>query len=132
MVTRAASAAPIQRVLRESGIQDPLPLANRKLNTVKTTLNPGYSGARKHCPFGQVLATCFTYARIARKRRSMKNPTSSVECGTSWLEKATWRGGLHLTVAEHLRPKASRGPEDRPPIAVRDHRIGVVSNPPTL
>jgi hypothetical protein len=88
MATRAASTAPIQRVLRESGVQDPLPRANRNLNTVKTTLNPGYSGARKHCPFGQVLATCFTYARIARKRRSMKNPTSSVECGTSWLEKA--------------------------------------------
>ena len=47
MATRAASAAPIQRVLRESGIQDSLPLANRNLNSVITTLNPCYSRARK-------------------------------------------------------------------------------------
>jgi hypothetical protein len=47
MATRAASAAPIQRVLRESGIQDPLPLANRNLNSVITTLNPCYSRVKE-------------------------------------------------------------------------------------
>jgi hypothetical protein len=66
MATRAASAAPIQKVLRESGIQDPLPLANRSLNTITTTLEPLLFRCKEHGPFGQVLATCFTRARIAR------------------------------------------------------------------
>jgi hypothetical protein len=30
----------------------------------------------------------FHLRQILSRRRSMKNPTSSVECGTSWLEKA--------------------------------------------
>jgi hypothetical protein len=50
MATRAASAAPIQRVLRESGIQDPLPRANRNLNSLKTTLNSSYSGCKEALP----------------------------------------------------------------------------------
>jgi hypothetical protein len=66
MVTKAASAAPIQRVLRESGIQNPLPVANRNLNSLKTTLNPSYSGCKEALLLWPVLATCFTYARFSR------------------------------------------------------------------
>jgi hypothetical protein len=43
MATRAASAAPIQRVLPESGIRNPLSRANRSLNTLETTMNASYS-----------------------------------------------------------------------------------------
>lgn len=42
-MTTRASAAPIQRVLRESGIPNPLPLANKKPQDVETTLNTTYS-----------------------------------------------------------------------------------------
>jgi len=55
-----------KRFCARVAFRTPFPLANRSLNTVTTNLSPCYSGARKHCPFGQVLATCFTCARNAR------------------------------------------------------------------
>jgi hypothetical protein len=67
---------------------NPLPLANRNLNSVTTTLNPCYSGARKRCPSAQVLATCFTYARIARKAAPGRIRQARPSAAPPWLEKA--------------------------------------------
>jgi hypothetical protein len=83
MATRAANAAPIQRVLRESGIQDPLPLANRNLNSVITTLNPCYSRARKALPVWPGSCNMFHLRQNRSQRRSMENPKRSVGCGIS-------------------------------------------------
>jgi hypothetical protein len=43
MATRAASAAPIQRALGESGITNPLSLANRTSPLFNDLWNAGYS-----------------------------------------------------------------------------------------
>lgn len=113
MATRAASAAPIQRVLRESGIQDPLLLANRDLNSITTTLNPCYSGARKHCPLARFLQ------HVSLTRESLATPLHEesdkrVECGTSLAQNRDREQSTNLANREQFavprRPSQSCTP----------------------
>jgi hypothetical protein len=83
MATRAARAAPIQKVLRESGIHDPFHSRIRSLNAVATTLEPLLFRCKEHGPFGPGSCNMFHLRQNRSQRRSMENPKGSVECGIS-------------------------------------------------